>query len=408
MRRPLLDDQAPYIWKTSDYGRSWTKIVNGIRSNAYVHAVREDPTRAGLLYAATQHGVYVSYDDGAEWIELNPGLPDLPIVDLVVEENELVITAHGRSFWILDDIAPLRQLQPGLADRAQALFDPAPGYRSSDGATLSWWWKEAPSEATLEILDASGEVLRTYESAREGEERDRWQGPALPMEAGINRIQWDLRTKPAVTFPGMILWGVRTMSPSGPPGSYTVRLTADGNVSETTVEVRPHPWIEGVTQADLVAQYEFGKEIRAKVNEANGAVIAIRRMRHQLLARLEESDDAGLREAAHALFTNAAAVEERIYQVRNRSNQDPLNFPIRVNNRLANLLSMVEAGDGRPVNGMYDVFEIMVEELAGHTAALQEVWDRDLPAVNRALARLGMEAVDPWDENSPIWVPEGM
>ncbi|HSG48758.1 MAG TPA: hypothetical protein VLA43_13140 [Longimicrobiales bacterium] len=408
VRRPLLNDQSPYIWKTEDYGRTWTKIVNGIRDNAYVHAVREDPTREGLLYAATQHGVYVSYDDGAGWLELNPGLPDLPIVDLIVEENELVITAHGRSFWILDNIAPLRQLRPGLTGESLVLFDPAPGYRSANGVTLSWWMKDAPAEAKLEILDAAGEVLRSYEPAVEGEERDRWQGPALPVRAGMNRIQWDLRTRPAVTFPGMILWGVRTMSPTVPPGEYTVRLTADGRTEETTVEVRPHPWITGVTQDDLVAQYEFGKEIRARVNEANGAVIAIRRMRHQLESRLGESDDARLREAAHALMTAASAVEADLYQVRNRSGQDPLNFPIKVNNRLANLLSMVEAGDGRPVNGMYDVFGIMVDELAGYGATLDGIWARELPAVNAELARLGLDALDPWDESSPIWTPEGM
>ena len=253
------------------------------------------------------------------------------------------------------------------------LFDPAPGYRSSDGINLSWWLNDTPSEARLEIVDAAGEVLRTYEPAVEGQARDRWQGPALPVEPGLNRINWDLRTKPAVTFPGMILWGVRTMSPSVPPGEYTVRLRADGQVAETTVEVRPHPWID-VSQDDLVAQFEFGKLIRAKVNEANEAVIAVRRMKVQVEERLATSDDAGLRAAADRLVDAASAVEADIYQVRNRSNQDPLNFPIKVNNRLANLLSMVEAGDGRPVNGMYDVFDIMVDELQRHTDPLQQVW----------------------------------
>jgi photosystem II stability/assembly factor-like uncharacterized protein len=407
VRRPLLDDQSPYIWKTDDYGQSWTKIINGLRDDAYVHAVREDPMREGLLYAATQHGVYVSFNDGAEWVELNPGLPDLPIVDLIVEEDELVITAHGRSFWILDNIAPLRQAEAGLTNEELVLFDPAPGYRSSDGINLSWWLNDTPSEARLEIVDGAGEVLRTYEPAVEGQARDRWQGPALPVEPGLNRINWDLRTKPAVTFPGMILWGVRTMSPSVPPGEYTVRLTADGQVAETTVEVRPHPWID-VAQDDLVAQFEFGKQIRAKVNEANEAVIAVRRMKVQVEERLASSDDAALRAAADRLVDAASAVEADIYQVRNRSNQDPLNFPIKVNNRLANLLSMVEAGDGRPVNGMYDVFDIMVEELQRHTDRLQQVWDSELAAANRELSRLGLEAIDPWDASTVIEAPPGV
>ncbi|MCY3599856.1 MAG: glycosyl hydrolase [Gemmatimonadetes bacterium] len=415
VRKPLLNDRSPYIWKTDDYGATWTKIVDGIRDEAYVHAVREDPNREGMLYAGTQHGMYVSYDDGANWQELNPGFPDLPVSDVIVEHNELAIASHGRGFWVLDNLAPLRQARPGLTAEAVALFDPATAYRSANGATLSWWFREAPEEARLEILDASGTVLRTYEpaprpdpaaegdsTAAEGEAapaRDRWAGPALPAEAGLNMLQWDLRAAPAATFPGMILWGVRTMSPAVPPGTYTVRLTADGEVQATEIEVARHPWIEDVTDEDMEEQFEFGMRIRARVDEANSSVIAIRRVKSQLDDRLEASDDAALAEAAEALQTAASAVEGDIYQVRNRSNQDPLNFPIRVNNRLANLLSMSERGDGRPGSGMYEVFEIMVAELEGYTTRLDEVWRVELAAVNRELERLGLAPVDPADES---------
>ncbi|MYE34363.1 MAG: glycosyl hydrolase [Gemmatimonadales bacterium] len=417
VRKPLLNDRSPYIWKTDDYGASWTKIVDGIRDEAYVHAVREDPNREEMLYAGTQHGMYVSYDDGANWQELNPGFPDLPVSDVIVEHNELAIASHGRGFWVLDNLAPLRQARPGLTEEAVALFDPATAHRSANGATLSWWFREAPEEARLEILDAAGTVLRTYEpaerpdpaaegdsTAAEGEAapapaRDRWAGPAMPAEAGLNMLQWDLRTAPAATFPGMILWGVRTMSPAVPPGMYTVRLTADGEVQTTQIEIARHPWIEDVTDEDMQEQFEFGMRIRARVDEANSSVIAIRRVKSQLDDRLEASDDAALAEAAEALRTAASAVEGDIYQVRNRSNQDPLNFPIRVNNRLANLLSMSERGDGRPGSGMYEVFEIMVAELEGYTTRLDEVWRMELAAVNRELERLGLAPVDPADES---------
>ena len=221
----------------------------------------------------------------------------------------------------------------------------------------------------------------------------------MPAEAGLNMLQWDLRTAPAATFPGMILWGVRTMSPAVPPGTYTVRLTADGAERTTEIEVARHPWIEDVTDEDMEEQFEFGMRIRARVNEANSAVIAIRRVKSQLDDRLEASDDGPLAEAAEALRTAASEVEGNIYQVRNRSNQDPLNFPIRVNNRLANLLSMSERGDGRPGSGMYDVFEIMVAELEGYTTRLDEVWRVELAAVNRELERLGLAPVDPADES---------
>ena len=192
------------------------------------------------------------------------------------------------------------------------------------------------------------------------------------------------------------------MAPVVPPGRYTVRLTADGRSETTAVEVRRNPWITDVTDADLLAQYAFGLRIRDKVNEANGAVIAIRRVKTQLDDRLEQSDDTRLADAAERLVANASEVEADIYQVRNRSNQDPLNFPIKVNNRLANLLSMSERGDGRPGRGMEEVFQIMVDELRGYTDRLEEVWATDLAAVNRELERLGLEALNPGDESTRL------
>ncbi len=414
VRRPLLDDFAPHIWKTDDFGQTWTKIVNGIRDDAYVHAVREDPNREGMLYAGTQHGVYVSYDDGTNWQQLNPGFPDIPVVGLIVEDNELAIASHGRGFWVLDNMAPLRALTPTTTSESVALFDPPAAYRAANGVTLSWWFAQTPDDAKLEILDASGNLLRTFEpeeapadTTEEAPSRDRWVGPAMPAEAGLNHIQWDLKIQPAVSFPGMILWGVRTFAPTVPPGTYTVRLTADGVTEETRVEVRMNPWIEDATEQDLIAQYQFSVEIWERVNEANAAVVAIRRMRTQLMERLEGADEQSLREAAHELLTEAGEVEANIYQVRNRSNQDPLNFPIKVNNRLANLLSMVQRGEGAPNEGMREVFQIMEDRLMGYTARLDEIWANELPAMNAELEALGLPPLDPWDETTVLVAPEG-
>jgi len=356
-----------------------------------------------LLYAATNHGVYISYDDGGSWQGLNPELPDLPIADLIVEHNALVIASHGRGFWVLDNIAPLRQATPNMTDEALVLFEPAAAYRSADGATLSWWLNEEPAELKLEILDASGDVLRTIEPADpEGGEGDRFGGASVPAQRGLSHVTWDLQTDPAPTFPGMIFWGARTMAPRVPPGTYTVRLTADGRSETATLEVRANPWITDATVADMQEQYEFGRQIQAKVAEANSAVIAIRRAKIQLEDRLEKSDDAALAAAGERFATNASEVEANIYQVRNRSNQDPLNFPIKVNNRLANLLSMLERGDGAPNDGMREVFGIMVAELDGYTARLQEIWETDLAAVNTELQRLGLDPLDPMDQSTRL------
>jgi photosystem II stability/assembly factor-like uncharacterized protein len=399
VRRPLLDDFAPYVWRTSDFGRTWTKIVVGMGPDSYVHAVREDPNRRGLLYAATHHGVYVSYDDGGRWQALNPNLPDLPIIDLIVEDDELVIGSHGRGFWVLDNVGPLRQATADLVGGGPTLFEPAAAVRSGRQATLSWWL-DAPAEAAeLEILDANGEVLRTFvpraEGAQDGGALARWRGPDLPNEAGLNTLTWDLRIQPAEAFEGMILWGVRALSPAVPPGSYTIRLTADGRTMTVPLSVEPNPWITEVTVDDMREQYRFGRTVRDEVDRANRAVIGIRNVKAQLADRYERSDDGRLRTAGARLEQNASAVEADIYQVRNQSNQDPLNFPIKVNNRLANLLSMSERGDGRPGNNMGEIFDILRSELGGYMGRLDEVWATDLDALNRELTRLGLPRLDP-------------
>jgi photosystem II stability/assembly factor-like uncharacterized protein len=401
VRRPLLDDRAPYIFKTADYGKTWTKIVNGLNATDYVHAVREDPTRKGLLYAATQHGVRISYDDGANWQSLNLNMPDVPVADLIVERDELVIGTHGRGFWVLDNIAPLRQATPSVMAASMHLYAPPVGLRSSPGATLTWRLAEKPKRATLSILDSAGAVLREFTgdtaAPAAGAQGGRRRGTSstFPLAAGITRFSYDLRSTGIESFPGMILWGAGTAGPALPPGRYTVRLAVDGKTLSTPLTIQRSPLLPEVTNADLRAQYAFGKQVRDKTNDAQKAVIDIRRVKEQLADRLKRSQDAALAEKGGTLKTNASAVEESVYQVKNQSGQDPLNFPIRVNNRLANLLSMSERGDGPPGTYMPEILSILTKELGGYTAKLETVWKIDLAAVNAELKRLNLPALDP-------------
>jgi photosystem II stability/assembly factor-like uncharacterized protein len=402
VKRPLLNDRAPYIYRTKDYGKTWTKTVSGIRG--YVHAVREDPNRQGLLYAATQHGVFVSYDDGDHWQDLTLNMPDLPVVDLVVEKNELVIASHGRGFWVLDNIAPLRQATQRTIAEDLTVFTPPVATRSGPDVELSWWTKTAPQDGKVEVLDSVGAVLRTFipdtttpdtTRARRGGDGRFGGATWMPTNAGLNKLSWNLQAEPFETFEGMIFWGARTAGPAVPPGRYTVRVTAAGRTASAPLTVRRNPWITDVTDADLHAQYEFSRAVRDKVTEANEAVVAIRNVKAQLEDRYEKSDDARLHDAGDRLETNASDVEDDIYQVKNRSNQDPLNFPIRVNNRLANLMAMAERGDGRPTTNMPEIFQILSEQLKGYTDRLDEVWETDLAAVNRELSRLNLATIDP-------------
>ncbi len=346
------------LWRTTDGGTNW-------------EALSDDLTRADPATLGHSGGPITGDMNG-------PGLPDMPATDVIPEHDELAMASHGRGFWVLDNVGPLRQSQPGITEADLVLFEPAPAYRSANGAVIAWWMGDgggdgSATEATLEILDAGGQVVRTFEVAREGEERDRWSGPSLPAGSGLQRLRWDLRTDPAATFPGMILWGVRTMAPVVPPGTYQVRLTVGDRTETIGLEVRRNPRIEDVTDEDLVEQYEFGVRFRDQVDRANRAVIEIRRAKAELAERLDGVEDARLAEAAERLRVALEEIEGEIYQVRNRSKQDPLNFPIKVNNRLANLLSMSERGDGRPGSGMCSVFEIMVERLDALAGRLGEL-----------------------------------
>jgi photosystem II stability/assembly factor-like uncharacterized protein len=419
VKRPLLDDKAPYIFRTTDYGRSWTKIINGIRADDYVHAVREDHARRGLLYAATQHGVWVSYDDGDNWSSLSLNLPDVPVSDLIVEANDLVISTHGRGFYVLDDIAPLRQWPPAnVAPGDPVLFAPPAAIRSAGGARIAYWLTRPVQSLTIEVLDSAGTVVRTFTGAPEagpaagggrgaggagggrggdpgagGRGGGRGGGGGPSMGAGVNTVTWDLRYPAATTFPGMILWGATTAGPFAPPGTYRVRMTADGKTQTQSLIVKRHPLYTEVSDADLRAQFDLAIRIRDKVSEANEAVIRIRNIKPQVADRLGKSSDARLETAGDRLVRSLSAIEEEIYQVRNQSGQDPLNFPIKINNRIASLLRVVTTGDGRPIANAEPIFNDLIAELKVQTDRLSAVLAGELNAFNTEARRVGVDPI---------------
>ena len=423
VKRPLLNDFAPYIFRTRDFGRTWTKITTGIPGDDYTHVVRADPVRKGLLYAGTEHGFYVSYDDGDHWTAFNQGLPNTQVSDIWIERNSIAVATHGRGFYILDDLAPLRQA--GAVGTANAyLFKPGDAVRSAGPAQIAYLLKQPAQALTIEILDAKGAVVQTIkgttQAARgagnaggargagarggagaEGTEpqaeetggRGRGGPPTASMQAGLNHVAWNLDYPSASSFPGMILWGGGVTGPMALPGTYQVRLTADGETQTQPLVVRRNPMRAGVTVEDLQEQYNVASQIRDKLTEANNAVIQIRKIKEQVKDRLSKSQDAQLKTAGDTLTANLSAVEEEIYQVRNQSGQDPLNFPIKINNRLATLLSMVERGDGRPTSNVYPVFRDLSAELKVQTDKLQHVLATDLAAFNTEAKRAGVEPV---------------
>jgi len=407
VKRPLLGDQAPYIYRTNDYGQTWDKIISGLRDDDYVHSVRADPQRRGLLYAGTQHGFYISYDDGDSWESLSLNLPDVQVSDIAVEDDAIAIATHGRSFWILDNLQPLRQYRPEMsAGNDPVLFVPPLTTRSANQVEISYWLKEPAQNLSIEIIDRAGTIVRTIEGVQRGAVPGaaaggrgrggfggRGGGGRASMAAGLQRVNWNLQYPGATTFEGMILWGATTAGPTAVPGEYQVRLNVDGHSQLQTFVVRQHPLYTNLTQADLQEQFDLSIRIRDKVSEANETVILIRRIKEDVAARLEASDNADLRSAAHTLTTNMSVVEENIYQVRNQSGQDPLNYPIKINNRFASLLRAVGRGDGKPIGNAEPIFNDIVLELKVETDRLDEVLGVELTAFNTEARRLGLEEV---------------
>ena len=402
VKRFLLDDKAPYIFRTHDMGKTWTKITTGIRGDDFVHAVREDPARKGLLYAGTEHGVYVSYDDGDNWQSLSLNLPDIPVWDLIVTDHDIDIATHGRGFYILENIEPLRQYTTAKAsETGPVLFKPSTAYRSTSPAVIQYVLKQPAKAVRLDILDPKGQVIRTYPDSNAEANTGRGGGGggrggagngALQKTAGLHAFNWDLAYAPAVTFPGMILWGGSTNGPAAPPGRYTVRLTADGKTLSQPLVIKRNPWHEA-TDADLAAQFALAIQLRDKVSEANNAVIQIRDVKSQVADRLTKSSDPQLKAAADKLTKDLSAVEEEIYQVRNQSGQDPLNFPIKINNRLAALLGVVSRSDDKPIASATPIFNDLSGELKVQTDRLLKALDTDLPAFNANAARLGLAPI---------------
>ncbi len=403
IRYLVNDDRRPYVWRTDDYGQTWTKIVDGIADDHFVRAVREDPERPELLYAATEEGVYVSWNDGGDWQPLGLELPNVQVSDLVVEERDLVIGTHGRSFWVVHDIGPLRQLDEEVAASDVHLFEPDYAVRDVDrGVSVYYHLAEDADSVTLEFLDSEGEVIRTFTGTPEDEDEEEDEGDRFGgggsepgVEAGSHRFVWNLRYPGFTDFEGMILWAAGNVGPTAVPGTYQVRLSADGVTRTREFEVRLDFRLQGqVTVADLQERFDLAMRIKERVSDANEAVIRIREIEEQIEDRLQETEENVVYETADRARERLDRVESSIYQVKNRSNQDPLNFPIRLNNKLASLMFVVESAEARPTDQSYDVFQELSGELETELQRMDTIINEDVGRLNELLRERGIEPVE--------------
>jgi photosystem II stability/assembly factor-like uncharacterized protein len=402
------DDFQPYVFRTDDYGQTWTKIITGIAPNDFARAIREDIKVAKLLYLGTEHGVYISFDDGGNWQSLRQNLPDTPVHDIAVEQRDLVIGTHGRGFYVMDHIAALRQ--GGLRTTSSFhLYKPEDALRGLDrSVAIDYYLKQPAQKVTLEFLDAEGKVIRTFTGTPQaGEAPQRPQGgedegfrrppdPRPPVTAGLNRLTWDMRYPGSTEFPGLIMWAASTRGPQAPPGAYQVRATADGESATQSFAIRRDTRVlKDVTDQDLREQFDLAMKVRDKASQANEAVLLIRGIKVQITDRRSKLGDKALaaRKALDEFEQALSAVEGEIYQVKLQSSQDPLNFPIKLNNKIAALQGIIESADIRPTEQTYTVFRTLSNRLDEQLAKMDASVKTTMPPVNQLLQREKVEPI---------------
>jgi photosystem II stability/assembly factor-like uncharacterized protein len=414
-----LDDYRPYIFKTTDFGKTWAKTTTGIPDGAYVHAVREDPQQKNLLYAGTETGTYISFNGGANWQSLQLNLPTSPIHDLVVKGDDLAVATHGRSFWILDDLSPLRQLSAHSNDDV-VLYKPVIAYRlrwpeqyerrqpvapnPPTGAVISYYLKTASKdEVKLDILDAQGKLVRSYSSVekKQAETPPEWpdQEPPqekIPVEAGLNRFAWDLRYEPARKLPGEVGAEFRDRGPEALPGTYQVRLTANGKPFTMPLEVKQDPRVN-VSMADLQKQFDLELRIRGQLSELHQTVNDIRNTRlqfHGVQTRL--SGDPRFKtilSSGEALDKKMSPIEDRLLQVKVKSSEANLNYPVLIDEQLHGLFFSVDAADAAPTAQQYAAVEDLSKQATPLIAAWKQIMSTDVVALNEMMQKENVPAI---------------
>ncbi len=419
--RHKLDDFNPLIYKTHDFGKTWTRINEGIPAGSYVRAVREDSKVKGLLYAGTETGVYFSVDDGAHWQSLQLNLPTSPVHDLAVKDNDLIAATHGRSFWILDDVSPLRQASAAVAADDFHLFKPATATRlhfpdavdrkrpvgdnPPKGAILYYYLKSKPAdkeEITIEISDAQGKRVRQLSNIKESnqEQPPEWpdmEKPAdlLPADAGMNRFAWDFRTDSPVQIPGAFYAGEPPRGPLVVPGTYQVKFTVRGKSQTAPLQVTIDPRIQNqVTEADLQKQAELAAKLKQDIDALHRAVNQIRALRANLQT-LEKwtavgSANSEVIAAAKSLDQKMAPVEGLLIQVKMKSSEGNLRYPNMLNEQYYSFNELVQYFDQAPTSQQLQVYDELHNRLTAQLAQWQQIESTDVPALNGLMRKHGV------------------
>ncbi len=438
--RYKLDDCQPYLYKTQDYGATWERMTNGLPADDFTRVIREDPNRRGLLYTGTETGLYISLDDGAFWQSMQGNLPVVPVYDLLIKEQDLVVATHGRSFWILDNLTPLYQLTDSVAQSGTHLFTPRPTYRAAtpigggrpaapgknymiglgyaatftenptpagdklrtfldagmnppNGVIVTYTLPQAAETVTLQFLDSQGEIIQSFSSQAESNGK-----PHVPTAAGTHRFVWDLRYPAARTVAGDTSTERELIGPVAPPGQYQVELSVGENRQQASFDILMDPRLT-TTQDDLQAQFDLLIKIRDKVSDTHDVINQMARVRQQAEEWVSKTEGqpaaAAIAEAAKGLLDAVGDIELELIERRIQAPHDRLHFPTRLNVKLASLSSVVASADAVPTQQSYEVYETLAAQIDQQLERWQRLQENEIADFSQMVRNADIPAIVP-------------
>lgn len=408
--RYKLDDFTPYIYKTEDYGKTWKLLTNGIDKMHFTRVTRADKKRAGLLYAGTEYGMYISFDDGAHWKPFGANLPIVPITDLTIKENDLIVATQGRSLYVLDDLSVLQQMNNSIATKKLHVFDVYPAYRMQAplfaqsfgtpknaganppaGAVFHYYVSRITDSAkvSVTIFDAKhGEIKKFTSDTTDA----KWK---IDLSKGLNQFVWDLQYPEAEKIEGMILWNGVPGGITAPPGSYFARFKVDKDSAEVPFVIRADPAYKA-TQQDYEAQAGFLWQVRNKFNDIQKGIKDIRTLRAQISSFIGLQGTNAPKEIqtmADSINKQLTAIEETLYQTKAKSGQDVLNYPIKLNDKLAGVFEAAASGNFAPSKQVRDVYAGLATQIDGQLKNLADIKQKDIPAFNELIRQKALPVI---------------
>ena len=398
-------DFQPYMYKTKDYGKTWEKITNGIPNNHFTRVLRADPNKEKLLYAGTESGMYISFDDGISWNSFQLNLPLVPITDLTIKNNNLIAATQGRSLWLIDDLTPLHQLNKEVNNASMKLFKPIDSYRmGSPGRgtprnagknhhngvevffNIDDKILDENTSVTLEFLDNEKKLIKKYDNQSDEN--------ALDINGEKNSFVWNMRYDDAKGFDGLVMWAASLRGPIASPGQYYVKLTVNEKSEEQSFNILKDPRSNS-TDEDLKEQFDFLLSVRDKVSDIHQTIIDIRSSRSQLIDLKSKISDKypDMENSISDVISRITLIEEKLYQTKNRSGQDPLNFPIRLNNKLAHLTSVASVGNFKPTDQMYNVRDELIGLIDKELKMWEDIKENDLVKLNSTILENNIQLI---------------